>query len=635
MSRWSEISRQNFTESEVDNDSPIECDACSRTDIPFFHQIRFCRESAKNRRVSPFGQVLDPRSKTVRRWNRAVLMARGVALAVDPLFLFSVSVGTCGGPCVYVDGGVAAIVAVIRTCVDAVHLCHVLIQFRLAYVSRESRVVGCGTLVWDAREIASHYLRSFKAFGFDAFVVVPLPQVVYWLVVPKLIREERTELLMTTLQLIFLFQFLPKVYHSFSLMQRMRKVTGFIFGSVWWGFVVNLIAYFLASHAAGGFWYILSIQRILSCLTSQEFYRSNNSSNMVVKTAMCLDENGPFPYGIYQFALPLISTDSTAIKILYSNLWGLMSLSTMGNILVPTSGCLEVVFCICVVLGGLMLFTLLIGNIQVLLDVVTERRRKMQVRYQDVQWWMRRRQLPSPLRNRVGRFERQRWAATGGVEDEMGFIKELPQGLRRDIKRHLCLDLIKKVPFFQCLEDVILDNVCDRVKPLVFSKGEKIVREGDPIRQMVFIIHGSVRRVQTLKKDSVTTTKLVPGSFLGDELLSWCLRRPFMNRLPPSSATYTCLRPTEAFGLDADDLWYITDHFRYRFASEKLKRTARYYSSSWRTWAAVMIQFAWRRYVGRTRGLMSRVVENGGRNQFQLQQYAAVFMSIRPRDHLE
>lgn len=72
----------------------------------------------------------------------------------------------------------------------------------------------------------------------------------------------------------------------------------------------------------------------------------------------------------------------------------------------------------------------------------------MQVRYQDVQWWMRRRQLPVPLRKRVGHFERQRWATMGGVEDEMELIKDLPEGLRRDIKRHLCLDLIKKVCTF-------------------------------------------------------------------------------------------------------------------------------------------------------------------------------------------
>ena len=32
-----------------------------------------------------------------------------------------------------------------------------------------------------------------------------------------------------------------------------------------------------------------------------------------------------------------------------------------------------------------------------------------------------------------------------GGEDEMGLVKDLPDGLRRDIKRFLCLDLIKKV----------------------------------------------------------------------------------------------------------------------------------------------------------------------------------------------
>lgn len=60
---------------------------------------------------------------------------------------------------------------------------------------------------------------------------------------------------------------------------------------------------------------------------------------------------------------------------------------------------------------------------------------------------MRRRQLPSKLRRRVRQFERQRWALMGG-EDEMEMIKDLPEGLRRDIKRYLCLDLIKKVAVF-------------------------------------------------------------------------------------------------------------------------------------------------------------------------------------------
>ena len=89
---------------------------------------------------------------------------------------------------------------------------------------------------------------------------------------------------------------------------------------------------------------------------------------------------------------------------------------------------------------------------------------------------------------------------------------------------------------------------------------------------------------------------LGPGNFSGDELLSWCLRRPFTERLPPSSSTVITLETTEAFGLEAEDVKYVTQHFRYTFVKEKVKRSARYYSPGWRTWAAVAIQLAWRRY---------------------------------------
>lgn len=154
---------------------------------------------------------------------------------------------------------------------------------------------------------------------------------------------------------------------------------------------------------------------------------------------------------------------------------------------------------------------------------------------------------------------------------------------------------------------------------------------------MVFIVRGRVKSCQNLSKGVVATSILEPGGFLGDELLSWCLRRPFIERLPASSATFTCLEPTEAFGLGANHLRYITDHFRYKFNNERLKRTARYYSSNWRTWAAVNIQLAWRRYRVRTRRQqVIHVGANGhGDSESRLRQCAAMFLSIRPHDHLE
>ncbi|XP_042060892.1 cyclic nucleotide-gated ion channel 2-like [Salvia splendens] len=684
ISRWFGIFRRKSVQPEYGDDggedhqfsSSGECYECTQVGVPVFHSTSSERAGQseweasagssllpiknrpeKQKRRQGQGGVLDPRTKRVQRWNRAFLLARGMALAVDPLFFYALSIGRGGSPCLYMDGGLAAAVAILRTCVDAVHLVHLWLQFRLAFVSRESLVIGCGKLVWDARVIAAHYLRSLKGFWFDVFVILPLPQAAFWLLVPRLIRDEQIKLIMTILLLIFLFQFLPKVYHCLCLMRRMQKVTGYIFGTIWWGFGLNLIAYFIASHVAGGCWYVLAIQRVASCLKKRcDMSKTCNLSlscseevcyqilksgsmdipcggNSTMRKPLCLDVNGPFQYGIYKWALPVVSSNSIAVKILYPIFWGLMTLSTFGNDLEPTSHWLEVMFSICTVLSGLMLFTLLIGNIQVFLQAVMAKKRKMQLRIRDTEWWMKRRQLPSELRQRVRRYEHQKWA-TLGCDDEMELIKDLPEGLRRDIKRFLCLDLIKKVPIFHNLDDLILDNICDRVQPLVFSKNEKIIREGDPVPRMVFIVRGRVQSSQNLSRGVVATSMLEPGGFFGDELMSWCLRRPFLDRLPASSATFTCIESTEAFALEARHLRYITDHFRYKFANERLTRTSRYYSSNWRTWAAVNIQLAWRRYIDRTRRTLS-FRSPGDDSDRRLRQYAAFFMSIRPHDHLE
>ncbi|CAD6206716.1 unnamed protein product [Miscanthus lutarioriparius] len=676
-----------------------ECYACTQPGVPAFHsttcdqvhspdwdadagsslvpvqaqQVQPASSAAQHAGAAArwlFGPVLDPRSKRVQRWNRWILLGRAAALAVDPLFFYALSVGRAGQPCLYMDAGLAAAVTALRTCADVAHLAHVLLQFRLAYVSRESLVVGCGKLVWDARAIASHYARSVKGLCFDLFVILPIPQVIFWLVIPKLIREEQVKLIMTILLLMFIFQFLPKVYHCIHIMRKMQKVTGYIFGSIWWGFGLNLFAYFIASHIAGGCWYVLAIQRIASCL--QEECKRNNSCDLISlacskeicfhppwssnvngfacdrnmtsfsqrNVSTCLSGKGSFAYGIYLGALPVISSNSLAVKILYPIFWGLMTLSTFGNDLTPTSNGIEVIFSIINVLSGLMLFTLLIGNIQVFLHAVLARKRKMQLRFRDMEWWMRRRQLPSRLRQRVRKYERERWAAVTG-DEEMEMIKDLPEGLRRDIKRYLCLELVKQVPLFHGMDDLILDNICDRLRPLVFSSGEKVIREGDPVQRMVFILQGKLRSTQPLTKGVVATCMLGAGNFLGDELLSWCLRRPFVVRLPASSATFECVEAVQAFCLDALDLRFITEHFRYKFANEKLKRTARYYSSNWRTWAAVNIQLAWRRYRARksTTDLAAMAApplvggpDDGDR---RLRHYAAMFMSLRPHDHLE
>lgn len=140
---------------------------------------------------------------------------------------------------------------------------------------------------------------------------------------------------------------------------------------------------------------------------------------------------------------------------------------------------------------------------------------------------------------------------------------------------------------------------------------------------------------QNLSQGKVATAVIEPGGFIGDQLLSWCIRRPFNERLPAASSTYICIQDTEAFGLEAEHLRFLAESFPYGFANERLKRIARYCSSHWRTWAAVSIQMAWHRHYrkrDRSGSTLTGVVEghNGGHNK--LRECAAAFMSIRPHD---
>jgi hypothetical protein len=62
----------------------------------------------------------------------------------------------------------------------------------------------------------------------------------------------------------------------------------------------------------------------------------------------------------------------------------------------------------------------------------------------DTEAWMKHRQLPPDLRKKVRQFDRFKWSAMHGVDEER-LLRQLPEDLTRDIKRHLCQGLVKKV----------------------------------------------------------------------------------------------------------------------------------------------------------------------------------------------
>lgn len=66
---------------------------------------------------------------------------------------------------------------------------------------------------------------------------------------------------------------------------------------------------------------------------------------------------------------------------------------------------------------------------------------------------MSHRMLPENLRERIRRYEQYKWQETRGVEEE-SLISNLPKDIRRDLKRHLCWSLLKRV----CV--ISLNSIC-------------------------------------------------------------------------------------------------------------------------------------------------------------------------------
>lgn len=273
-----------------------------------------------------------------------------------------------------------------------------------------------------------------------------------------------------------------------------------------------------------------------------------------------------------------------------------ISVSSYGQNLQNSTYKGETVFCILICIMGLVFFSHLIGNMQTYLQSMTVRLEEWRVKRRDIEEWMRHRQLPPELQERVRRFFQYKWLATRGVDEE-SILQSLPLDLRREIQRHLCLALVRRVPFFSQMDEQLLDAICERLVSSLSTKDAYIVREGDPVSDMLFIIRGELESSTTDggRTNFFSSITLRPGDFCGEELLTWALMpNPSLN-FPQSTRTVRSVTEVEAFALRAEDLKYVANQFK-RLHSKRLQHAFRYYSHQWRSWGACFVQGAWRRY---------------------------------------
>ncbi|CAA2987519.1 protein CNGC15b-like [Olea europaea var. sylvestris] len=569
-------------------------------------------------------KILDPRGPTIRRWNNIFLVACLVSLFVDPLFFYLPVVEE--NVCINIGFTLEVVLLIIRSIADIFYMVQIFVKFRTAYVAPSSRVFGRGELVIDFSKIAMRYLK--KSFWLDVIAALPLPQVLILGIIPNLSGSTMANT-KNVLRFFIIFQYLPRLYLIFPLSSQIVKATGVVTQTAWAGAAYNLMLYLLASHILGACWYLLSIERQEACwrhMCSLEspscqytyfdchwvkesvrnvWFMSSNVTNQ------CNPDSNSYPFGIFGDAVTSNVTSALFFnKYFYCLWWGLKNLSSLGQNLSTSTYVGEISFAIVIATLGLVLFALLIGNMQTYLQSTTVRLEEWRIRRTDTEQWMRHRQLPQELRQSVRKYDQYRWVATRGVDEE-ALLQGLPLDLRRDIKRHLCYDLVRRVPLFDQMDERMLDAICERLKPALCTQGTCLVREGDPVNEMLFIIRGNLDSHTTNggRTGFFDSCRIGPGDFCGEELLTWALDPRPSVILPSSTRTVKAICEVEAFALRAEDLKFVAAQFR-RLHSKKLRHKFRFYSHQWRTWAACFIQAAWRRYKKRKSAAELRALEN-------------------------
>ena len=101
---------------------------------------------------------------------------------------------------------------------------------------------------------------------------------------------------------------------------------------------------------------------------------------------------------------------------------------------------------------------------------------------------------------------------------------------------------------FEIMDERLLDVMYDCLKPVLYIENSCIVREGDPVDEMLFVMHG--------------------------ELLTWALDPNLSSTLPISTRTVKPLTDVEAFALKAEHLRFVASQFR-RMHSRRFQHTFR------------------------------------------------------------
>ncbi|XP_048446502.1 uncharacterized protein LOC103936744 isoform X4 [Pyrus x bretschneideri] len=129
-------------------------------------------------------------------------------------------------------------------------------------------------------------------------------------------------------------------------------------------------------------------------------------------------------------------------------------------------------------------------------------------------------------------------------------VSYLPEDFQDQIERYLPVTKLAKVPMLRGIDEDVLKIICQKLKPVRYTKNSFIIQKGEQLDKMVYIVDGFV----SIEERSSDDSRRGAGELFGEELLRLPFSTDFPFTRPLATESVKAIDVVEAIALYAQDL---------------------------------------------------------------------------------
>jgi len=195
--------------------------------------------------------------------------------------------------------------------------------------------------------------------------------------------------------------------------------------------------------------------------------------------------------------------------------WAVTTLTTVGYGDITPSSNLARLYTMVIMICGVGVYGIVIGNISRLLSTVDRYNEKSREKIQDLNMFMKHYNIPIRLQRAAFNYYNHLYARRLSDNDAK-IIADLPLALKVDIQTHMNIKLISEIPLFKNCSHHCLVDIANALEQMSFSPSQYIIQAGDTGEEMYIISHGTV---EVIDRENKIIANLQDGKFFGENAL--------------------------------------------------------------------------------------------------------------------